>query len=130
MRFITAAAVFAFAAVASAAPTQITADPSQGVTAFQGTASWTNFGLGSCGWNNNDNEMVTGVSPGVMGNNAKCGACATVTGNSGQSVKVKIVDKCMGCADTGLNLSPAAFQALGYPLGMGRAPINWVFSAC
>ncbi|KAI8873201.1 hypothetical protein GQ42DRAFT_113724, partial [Ramicandelaber brevisporus] len=97
---------------------------------FQGTASWTNFGLGSCGWINSNSEMVTGVSPGAMSDKTKCGACAIVTGDSGQigkSVKVKIVDTCMGCGDSDLNLSCTVFEALGYSTDVGHVQVSWQF---
>jgi expansin (peptidoglycan-binding protein) len=44
----------------------------------------------------------------------------------GASVTVTVVDRCVGCALTELEFSPAAFGALtGGNLGLGRVKITW-----
>ncbi|MFB8281191.1 RlpA-like double-psi beta-barrel domain-containing protein [Nocardia colli] len=91
----------------------------------QGSATWTNFDGGACGLAASNSSMAAGVSIGLFGTGALCTKQLLVTSNSGKTVKVSVVDKCMGCSDNDLQLTPAAFQALGYPLGMGRAPITW-----
>ncbi|KZT64092.1 hypothetical protein DAEQUDRAFT_679232, partial [Daedalea quercina L-15889] len=45
----------------------------------------------------------------------------------GKSVAITMVDHCMGCTTTDLDLSPAAFQELA-PLSAGCIPITWVWS--
>ncbi|MFK8908547.1 RlpA-like double-psi beta-barrel domain-containing protein [Streptomyces sp. YS-3] len=99
-------------------------------TSFQGTATWKNFDLDACGWASNDNEMVAAVSPAVFAGGGACGRTLAVVGSSGQSVKVQVVDQSMGGpGDNDLELSPAAFQAIGAPLEMKRASVTWSYSA-
>ncbi|MEV7424883.1 MULTISPECIES: RlpA-like double-psi beta-barrel domain-containing protein [unclassified Streptomyces] len=94
-----------------------------------GQATWYNTGLGACGWNNNDGELVVAVSPGVYGtypnpnNSPVCGRQLQVNGPLG-SVTVTVVDRCAGCATNDVDLSPAAFSRIG-DLNAGRINVSW-----
>lgn len=65
--------------------------------AFSGEGTWYTPGLGSCGWENKENEMVAALNSAQMANggnpnnNPKCGKKLKVT-HGGKSVTVKIVD--------------------------------------
>ncbi|MFE9092923.1 RlpA-like double-psi beta-barrel domain-containing protein [Streptomyces sp. NPDC007264] len=89
-------------------------------------------GLGACGWTNNDNELVAAVSPELFSSNSSdndpiCGKSLLIHGLSGtwaDHVVVRIVDRCPGCGKDEVDLSPAAFRALGEP-GVGRLYTEW-----
>jgi len=93
-------------------------------------------GLGACGEVNNENELVAAVPFGLWGavpgfnspnpnNNPICGHMIDVFYNN-KSVRVKVVDECMGCyINTSLDMSPAAFNMIADP-AIGRIhDIQW-----
>ncbi|XP_055344311.1 uncharacterized protein LOC129592321 [Paramacrobiotus metropolitanus] len=105
-------------------------------SAYWGDATWYNTGLGACGWWNNNGELVAAVSHVEYGWQANpntapvCGKCANVRADSnGNQVKVKIVDKCMGCNSGSIDLSPAAFGRLA-SLDAGRIKVSWDYVWC
>lgn len=85
--------------------------------------TWYNPGIGSCGWPNGDWQLVAAVSNDMMGapsnGNLNC-ARVTHVFYGGHEVDVFVVDKCGGCANQDIDLSPVAFQALGLDQGVGR----------
>ncbi|EPS97900.1 hypothetical protein FOMPIDRAFT_55210, partial [Fomitopsis schrenkii] len=96
--------------------------------------TWFQPGLGACGLENSASDLIVAVSteiydnyPGYTGGNpnkdpvCKKGITAKYKGHS---VSVTVVDRCVGCATTDLDLSPAAFERLA-PLSAGRIPISW-----
>ncbi|KAL1928374.1 hypothetical protein VTP01DRAFT_2730 [Rhizomucor pusillus] len=99
--------------------------------AYSGDGTWYTPGLGSCGWDNSESQLVAALNADQMGNggnpnkNPKCGKKAKVT-YKGKSVTVKIVDTCPTCSHGSLDLSPAAFKRLA-PLSVGRIPIKFSF---
>ncbi|KAJ7081151.1 hypothetical protein B0H15DRAFT_1024929 [Mycena belliarum] len=52
---------------------------------------------------------------------------ATVT-HAGKSIQVKIVDRCTGCQENDIDLTPAAFKALA-DKGLGRTSVTWNFDS-
>jgi hypothetical protein len=52
---------------------------------------------------------------------------ATVT-HGGKSIQVQIVDRCVGCAEGDIDLTPAAFAALA-DMSLGRTDVTWSFNA-
>ncbi|CAO3656124.1 unnamed protein product [Mucor fragilis] len=96
---------------------------------YSGEATYYNTGLGSCGWDNAESEMVVALNHGQMENgensnhNPLCGRRITATGSKG-SVTVKVVDTCPGCANGDLDLSPAAFAKIA-DMADGRVPVSW-----
>lgn len=56
--------------------------------------------------------------------NPNCARKAWVT-VKGRTVEVRVVDKCGGCKYEDIDLSPAAFKALGLDLGVGRIKGTW-----
>ncbi|KAF2490317.1 rare lipo protein A, partial [Lophium mytilinum] len=58
-----------------------------------------------------------------------CGACISVTGPSGNSIKAMIVDQCPGCGLNHLDLFPDAFSALANPT-KGVIDVSWTVVPC
>ncbi|KAL4916806.1 RlpA-like double-psi beta-barrel-protein domain-containing protein-containing protein [Aspergillus aurantiobrunneus] len=87
-----------------------------------GTCSFTEYTIPS---------HLTGVafSGEAWDNAAECGACVSVTGPSGNSIKAMIVDKCPECAPTHLDLFESAFSSLASP-SRGIIPISYSFVPC
>ncbi|KAF1801742.1 hypothetical protein V8B55DRAFT_1473620 [Mucor lusitanicus] len=96
---------------------------------YSGDATYYNTGLGSCGWESAESEMIVALNHVQMkngansNNNALCGRRITATGPKG-SVTVKVVDTCPGCASGDLDLSPAAFAKIA-DMDAGRVPVTW-----
>ncbi len=86
-------------------------------------------GSGNCSFPASPGDLMVGAMNHVdyMGS-APCGACADVTGPSGE-VTVRIVDQCPECAAGAIDLSPQAFQRIA-ALSLGRVPITWHYVAC
>ena len=107
-------------------------DSGQGKT-YEGEATHYQPGLGSCGDNSDASEMVVAVSHSKYDAKAKsqnpnenpfCGKKVKVT-YEGKSIEVKVVDRCPGCSENDLDLSPSAFKKLA-PLGKGRLKqVKW-----
>ncbi|KAJ7597971.1 RlpA-like double-psi beta-barrel-protein domain-containing protein-containing protein, partial [Mycena floridula] len=85
-------------------------------------------GTGACGIFNVDSDFIVAVShilydefPGATANPNLNPICRRSIQASfgGRTVKVAIRDRCTGCAETDLDFSPAAFEALA-PLSVGR----------
>ncbi|KAG1055437.1 hypothetical protein G6F43_002603 [Rhizopus delemar] len=99
-------------------------------TKYSGDGTYYTPSLGSCGMQNNENELVAALNAPQMNNpanpnlNPTCGKYVNVTGPNKQTVRVKIVDTCPPCASGDLDLSPAAFAKIG-ELTQGRIPITW-----
>jgi len=90
-------------------------------------------GLTACGTQHSNSELVAATSfswwtSANPNNDPMCRRTAVVRNPSnGRSVTVRIRDKCWGCKREDIDLSPAAFQALGVPLSVGRFRVNWDF---
>lgn len=94
---------------------------------YMGEATHYQPGLGSCGTKNDASEMVVAVSHSKYdakangqnpNDNPYCGKKLKVS-YQGKSIEVKVVDRCPGCGENDLDLSPTAFKKLA-PLGKGR----------
>ncbi|KAL1923121.1 uncharacterized protein VTP21DRAFT_9497 [Calcarisporiella thermophila] len=94
---------------------------------YNGDGTYYDVGLGACGQTNSNGEMVAALNVAQYGggNNGApvCGKKAEVTGPKGK-VTVTIVDKCPGCANGDLDLSPSAFNQIA-DQAAGRVPISW-----
>lgn len=93
---------------------------------FSGQATYYEVGLGACGQTNSDSQLVAALNSDQY-SSSNCGRSATVTGPSGNSVTVTIVDECPGCGYGSLDLSPTAFSDLA-PESEGRIDISWCFN--
>ncbi|KOS21909.1 Papain inhibitor [Escovopsis weberi] len=122
----------AMAALALAAPsaqpasanTDIALTPSSALTT--GSITYYQPGLGACGkWNSKD-DLIVAVSAPLFDRSRPCGRRIRVSYN-GRSADVTVVDRCEGCAENDLDLSPAAFKRAIGGLGLGRVNANWAW---
>ncbi|KAI8581544.1 hypothetical protein K450DRAFT_231820 [Umbelopsis ramanniana AG] len=122
--------------------------PSIGATKYPGTSNGTatpghfdmygsgdgtyydpSVGITACGTSNLATDMVCALNYIDYGTYANpndspvCGACIEVTGPLG-TVQVTIQDKCPGCGQGSLDLTPSAFNKIGDPT-QGRIPVSW-----
>ncbi len=109
----------------------------QTVYTGDGTFYSPSVGLGSCGQQYQDTDLVAALAASSMQaynpsnpNNPLCGYKVNVWNNANPSttVTVAIVDTCPGCkGEYDLDLSPAAFNQLADP-SVGRIQISWAFA--
>ncbi|KAL7269337.1 hypothetical protein RUND412_008005 [Rhizina undulata] len=92
-----------------------------------GYATYFYPGLGACGIVNGDKDLVMAISPQHFDGQGKCFKPASLSRGT-KRVYVTVVDRCAGCAVQNVDLSPAAFQALGI-LEEGKIPVVWDFLA-
>jgi hypothetical protein len=99
---------------------------------YEGDLTYYNPALGSCGYTNTDSDMICAVShilydAASTGSNPNanplCGLKIRLRRN-GESVDVKIVDRCVGCAVTDLDVTEAVFKKVA-DLDQGRVPVEW-----
>ena len=86
-------------------------------------------GSGACMFDKTSDFHIAALKAPDWAGSAWCGACANVTGPSGNRVRVRIVDQCGDCAKGQLDFHPDAFAALA-PKEQGRIAITWNFVAC
>lgn len=113
-------------AVLAAATSMVVAAPLQ--KRETGRATWYTQGgaAGACGEYNDDSAYIVAMNS-AQYDSSKCGQMVHVTNTAnGQSVSAKIADLCPGCGSGSLDLSTAAFQAIG-DLDTGVLSINWDF---
>ncbi|KAF8474971.1 hypothetical protein BDZ91DRAFT_649859, partial [Kalaharituber pfeilii] len=97
-----------------------------------GDATYFDPGLGSCGWDNKSTDMIAAISYQVMdpknpGNpnlNPLCGKQILCTREGKNPTVIKVVDRCPVCVAGDLDLSPAAYAALGGTIAEGRFRIQ------
>lgn len=99
---------------------------------YSGDLTYYNPALGSCGFINTDSDMIcavshllydaasTGPNPNT---NPLCGMKLRLRRN-GESVDVKIVDRCVGCAATDLDVTEAVFKKVA-DIDQGRVDVEW-----
>ncbi|KID74371.1 Rare lipoprotein A (RlpA)-like protein, partial [Metarhizium brunneum ARSEF 3297] len=121
-----AAAVLAFSLAATAAPAAGEEHMNHLAARNAGDFTYYYTGLGACGETNNDSQMVAAVGHDLFDRSRPCGRMIRAH-YGGNSADVKVVDRCGGCNDDSLDLSPAAFQQLVGSLGPGRVQGTWEF---
>ncbi|KAL6699204.1 expansin-like protein [Trichoderma pleuroticola] len=117
----TALSALCLAIASSATPTEAEV---RATSAHSGSVTWYNTGLGACGQTNSDNELVVAVSHSLYDREHPCGRKIRVS-YQGRSAVVTVVDRCAGCAENDLDLSPAAFRAVIGELDIGRTAATW-----
>lgn len=117
----TAISALCLALTTSAAPTEAGV---QAAAAHTGDITWYNTGLGACGGTNNDGELVAAVSHSLYDREHPCGRKIRINYN-GKSEVVTVVDRCAGCAEDDVDLSPTAFEHVIGPLDIGRVTASW-----
>jgi expansin len=74
------------------------------------------------------NDLFVALSPSEYNSAAACGGYMTVTGPSGNSVTVQVIDQCPECAAGHIDLSEPAFAELA-PLGAGLINVHYQYLA-
>ncbi|TLD33510.1 hypothetical protein PspLS_00715 [Pyricularia sp. CBS 133598] len=108
--------------------------PEDGKT-YVGELTYYNPGLGACGQDHGDGDMVVAVAHELFdevgggdanpNNNRLCGRKIRVSADGGRdSIEVTVVDRCEGCKPTDLDLSPSAFRRLADE-SRGRVKGEW-----
>lgn len=92
--------------------------------ASNGEMTYFHPGLGACGDNHGDGDMIVAISSDLYDAKDQCGRKIKVRGNAGDTI-VTVVDRCVGCAHDDLDLSPNAFKAAVGGLGVGRTTASW-----
>ncbi|KAH0335429.1 hypothetical protein KCU81_g9017, partial [Aureobasidium melanogenum] len=105
-----------------------------------GDLTYYGTGLGSCGISSSDSDMIVAVSHYVFDEASKssdpnqnplCGLKLRASRYDEQvgerrSVDLKVVDRCVGCQATDLDVSPAAFDKLA-ARASGRVDVTWAW---
>ncbi|KAJ3107035.1 hypothetical protein HDU97_005004 [Phlyctochytrium planicorne] len=96
---------------------------STSVSAYSGRVTYYNpsVGLGSCGYQNQDSELVVAINI-VQFNKGMCLNKICMTFN-GVSVEASVVDMCPGCPFAGVDVSPGVFNRLANPDSLAK-PIS------
>lgn len=81
-------------------------------------------GLGACGWQNADSEMVVALPQRWY--SGKCGQMIQIGCPEKPTVMTKIVEMCSGCEDTQIDMSPGVFGKLA-DLAAGRVTTCWTY---
>jgi expansin (peptidoglycan-binding protein) len=101
---------------------------------YEGDLTYYNPALGSCGYTNSDSDMVCAVSHILFdaastgsnpNDNPLCGLKLRLRRN-GKSVDVRVVDRCVGCAVTDLDVTEAVFEEVA-ELAQGRVSVEWAW---
>ncbi len=90
-----------------------------GIATFYGAT-----GAGNCSYEPTGDLMVAAMNQQDYEGSQACGAFVDVTGPKGNTVRVKIVDRCPECAPGHIDLSAEAFAKLAEPV-KGRIDISW-----
>ncbi|CAD0111982.1 unnamed protein product [Aureobasidium uvarum] len=108
--------------------------------AHEGDLTYYATGLGSCGITSSDSDMIVAVSHYVFdaaskssnpNQNPLCGLKLRASRYDEQvgekrSVDLKVVDRCVGCQATDIDVSPAAFDRLA-ARASGRVEVTWAW---
>lgn len=105
---------------------------------YTGDLTYYDPGLGACGFTSGPSEDIVAISQAIFdaylpasgnpNNNPLCGKYVSITGEDGSAYSAKIVDRCTGCTQGSLDLSPAFFKKV-VPTGDGRVPgVKWSFA--
>ncbi|KAI0850833.1 RlpA-like double-psi beta-barrel-protein domain-containing protein-containing protein [Daldinia vernicosa] len=95
--------------------------------ALSGDMTYYTPGLGSCGQTNSETDMVVALSPAQFAADSQaCGKQIQIH-MGGKSALATVVDKCPGCSENSIDVSPAVFESLA-PLTVGRTQIEWDYA--
>lgn len=93
------------------------------VFASSGDMTYFAPGLGSCGGTNSESDAIVALSYLQYEGANPCGRTISITMN-GVTTSATVVDKCMGCADDAIDVSPVVFEQLA-SLDAGRVTVEW-----
>ncbi|KAN0090815.1 RlpA-like double-psi beta-barrel-containing domain containing protein [Tylopilus felleus] len=97
-------------------------------TTFTGEGTWFDVGLGACGFNNVNTDLIVALPTSQYGTGQYCNQYVTITNTqTSKTAFARVRDKCPGCQTGHLDMSPGLFEALGAQLSQGVIPISWGF---
>ncbi|KAJ6013427.1 hypothetical protein N7540_008018 [Penicillium herquei] len=101
---------------------------------YTGDLTYYDPGLGACGYTNTDSDLICAVSHILFdaastgsnpNDNPLCGLKIRIK-RDGASVDVKVVDRCVGCAETDLDVTETVFGDLA-TIAQGRVTMEWAW---
>ncbi|KAJ5392050.1 hypothetical protein N7509_007540 [Penicillium cosmopolitanum] len=101
---------------------------------YSGDLTYYNPGLGSCGYTNSDTDLICAVSHVLFdaastgsnpNENPLCGMKLRLR-RDGASVDVKVVDRCVGCKETDLDVTETVFKKVA-DVDQGRVLMDWAW---
>lgn len=101
---------------------------------YEGDLTYYNPALGACGYDNSDSDLICAVSHVLFdaastGSNPNanplCGMKLRLR-RDGKSVDVKVVDRCVGCKETDLDVTETVFKKVA-DLDQGRVVMEWAW---
>ncbi|KAJ5082265.1 hypothetical protein N7532_011308 [Penicillium argentinense] len=114
--------------------TQKFALPTSNGGPYSGDLTYYNPALGSCGYTNTDSDFICAVSHVLFdaastgsnpNENPLCGMKLRLR-RDGRSVDVKVVDRCVGCKETDLDVTEAVFEKVA-EIDLGRVGVEWAW---
>lgn len=102
--------------------------------ACEGDITHWDGGLGACGWDvNSASDMQIALPYGFMGTqsngNPYCGRSLTIKNpTTGTTIQATVGDKCMGCTGRSIDLTNAAFAAVGNGCDGRCSGFEWWFN--
>ncbi|KAJ5906792.1 uncharacterized protein N7473_003708 [Penicillium subrubescens] len=128
----TAQAAASTSSSSSNTSTKSSTSSSSGSTSGEATFYGGNVAGGTCsfsGYTLPSGLFGTAFSGAAWNNAAECGACVSVTGPKGNTIKAMIVDQCPECAASHLDLFQNAFAELS-DISAGIIDITWEYTSC
>ena len=126
------------AATSSAASStgSVSSGPGAAGTSYTGDITYYTPGMGACGWTSTTSDAIVAISETIFdvytpngnpNNNPLCGKTVTIVGTDGSTYDAEIVDRCVGCDEESIDLSPSMFTIVA-PDGDGRVHnVAWSF---
>ncbi|KAN0109226.1 RlpA-like double-psi beta-barrel-containing domain containing protein [Russula decolorans] len=98
-------------------------------TSYSGRGTYYTTGLGACGNQNSDDQLVIAIPPGMygaaVGPGPHCGQKVNIRYGR-KSAKAMVVDKCPSCPGDSIDMSPALFKKFA-KLAVGVIDVTWNF---
>ncbi|KAF2771227.1 hypothetical protein EJ03DRAFT_269036 [Teratosphaeria nubilosa] len=105
-------------------------------TSYTGDITYYTPGMGACGITSTDGDPIVAIAESMFdsysseaggnpNNNPVCNKKISITGTDGSQYSATVVDRCTGCDESSIDLSPSLFSTVA-PDGDGRVHnIKW-----
>lgn len=125
-----AAALLAFASLLSmvaAVPVEAEHLEARSKT-YQGRGTWFNVGLGNCGKENVDSDLIVALDTATYASGKHCDKYITIVDTkNGKKAKAMVRDSCPSCGVGSIDMSPALFKHFD-SLDTGVISVKWWFN--